>query len=281
MLPGMGDVGERSMGFTLALGQDPVAQEYDFLWARRGTIIQATWLIHPLGDKPSADLHSLGLLVDSRVRELFPGTIFRKGGLLVPDITTQIPTPLDISTRPAVIGTNLLLAALMMLPFTLAAEIFTGLSGEREAELRRKFRLPGWLSSFFRWVRNLSSARRKQPSRGATAVRLLLIIFFYGLAFSLLDRNWNPLSVTGLVLFLNMTVAYGVVGIADDVMQWRVLKKWGKPAEINLRPNNILIAAASTLTSRLLTLIPGLMFGTPEALVIDKAQLEKNSRTTC
>ncbi len=274
LLSALGNVGEKSVGFSMEMGQEPVAQAVDFLWTRRGTILQATWVVYPIGDKPSPDLHQLGLLVDQRVNERFPGTTFRQAGELVPDITTQIPTPLDISTRPGVIGTNLLLAALMMLPFTLAAEVFTSLSAEREVVLREKFWLTRWLFKLPARLKKSAAARRKQPGTGGTILRLLLIVFFYGLAFSLLDRSWNPLSVTGIVLFLNMTVAYGVVGIADDIIQWRVLKKWGEPAEINLRPTNILIAATSAITSRLLALAPGLMFGTPEALIIDEARLE-------
>jgi basic membrane protein A and related proteins len=271
-LSDLGGIGDRSMGFSMTLGQEPVAQNVDFIWVRRGEVIQSIWVIYPMGDAPSIDLHQLGLLVDQRVAERFPGTTFRPSGLLVPVITTHIPTPLDVSTRPGVIFTNLLLAALMMLPFALAAEIFTRLSAEREELLRDKFRPARWLLNLPPRLENFLGSRSK--GRGANFLRLLVIIFFYGLTFSLLDRTWKPFSVTGLVLFLNMTIAYGVVGIADDIVQWRVInKKWKIPADINLRPTNIFIAAASTITSRLFTLIPGLMFGTPEALILDEARL--------
>jgi basic membrane protein A len=278
LLSEMGGISEKSMGFSMTLGQEPVAQNIDFIWVRRGNIIQSIWVIYPIGGTPSINLHQLGILVNQRVAERFPGTTFRPAGLLVPEITTNIPTPLDISTRPAVIGTNLLLAALMMLPFALAAEIFTRLSAEREELLRDKFWLTRWLLILQRRVKSFLGTRLKQRGANVNIPRLLVIILFYGLAFSLLDRSWNPFSVTGLVLFLNMTVAYGVVGIADDIVQWRILRKWGKPAEINLRPTNIFIAAVSTITSRLLSLVPGLMFGTPEALVIDEARLGTKRR---
>jgi basic membrane protein A and related proteins len=277
LLSNLGGLGDRSMGFSMTLGQEPVAQNIDLIWVRRGEVVQSTWVIYPAGEAPSIDLRKLGLLVDQRVAERFPGTIFRPAGLLVPVITTHIPTPLDISTRPGVIGTNLLLAALMMLPFALAAEIFTRLSAEREELLRDKFRPARWLLNLPRRFENFLGRSSKQ--RGANILRLLVIIFFYGLTFSLLDRTWKPFSVTGLVLFLNMTIAYGLVGIADDIVQWRVInKKWKLSADINLRPTNIFIAVASTITSRLFTLIPGLMFGTPEALILDEARLGAKRR---
>jgi hypothetical protein len=108
--------------------------------------------------------------------------------------------------------------------------------------------------------------------------RIIGVALFYGLIFSLLDRTWNPLSVTGLVLFLSMAIAYGVVGFADDILKWRALRRWDVPAEIAVRPTNFLLSAASILTSRFLGLIPGLMFGTPEALHVDEAILDQGKQ---
>ncbi len=280
ILSELGGIGGKSMGFSMTIGLAPVDQQVGFLWVRRGEIIQSTWVFYPTGGTPSIDLHRIGLLVDQRVVERFTGTIFRPAGPLVPEITTHIPTPLDVSTRPSVIATNLFLAALMMLPFAVAAETFTRLSAENEELLRDKFRPVRWILNLQNRLAGFLNNRSKPRSAGASILNVLWITLFYGLVFSLLDRTWNPFSLTGLVLFLNMTVAYGIVGIADDIIQWRILKKWGEPANLTLRPTNILIATISTVTSRLLTLVPGLMFGTPEALVVDEVRLGKKRRNT-
>ena len=199
---------------------------------------------------------------------------FRPAGLLVPELTTYIPTPLDISPAPGVIGTNLLLAALLMLPFAIAAELFTRTLGEHEGALR-KFRAFEWISKLQKkWEEKAETRIAKRPFARDTA-KLVGIILFYGLVFSLLDRTWNPFSLAGLILFISMTIAYGIVGIADDIIQWRVIRKWGLTADLTLRPTNLLLAMGSTATSRLLTLIPGLMFGTPEALRTDESQFDE------
>lgn len=280
LLPELSGIGDKSMGFSMTLGLAPVDQAVDFLWVRRGTIVQSTWIIYPVGGTPSINLRQVGFTFDQRVAEHFLGTVFRPAGEFVPEITTHIPTPLDVSTQPSVIATNLFLAALMMLPFSVVREVFTHLSAENEEFLKERFRRPRWLSTIQSYVEKLFVKRKKDGAPFAAFWRVALIILFYGLAFSLLDRSWDPISVTGLVLFINMTVAYGLVGIADDILQWRALKKWGEPAELTLRPTNILIAVASTITSRLLTLVPGLMFGTPEALDIEEAKLESPKRNT-
>jgi len=280
LLPELGDIGEKSVGFTMLLGQEPVGSYIDFLWVRRENCIQNTWVFYPYGLEPSIDLHQLGSLVDQRVKERFIGTSFRSSGLLVPEITTHIPTPLDISTSPSVISTNLLLAALMMLPFTAAAEVFTRLFSENAEMKLEKYRLTRWLISFQRRSASFLDARLKHRTRTVNVLRLGVILIFYGLVFSLLERTWNPFSVTGLVLFLSMTVAYGLVGLVDDIVQWRFLQKWGNPAQLALRPTNLIIAGVSTITSRLFRLVPGLMFGTPEVLSFDESQLDSNKRNS-
>jgi WD40 repeat protein/uncharacterized membrane protein YdcZ (DUF606 family) len=209
---------------------------------------------------------------------------FRSTGPLVPEITTYIPTPLDISTQPAVLGTNLLLAAITMLPFAVAAGFFTRTLSENEEVLKRKMRkmrkmrLVAWFINLKERIESIVGTKVGRHHVVRNIAQLLGVILFYGLVFSLLDRTWNPFSLTGLVLFLNMTIAYGIVGIADDIMQWRALKKWGVPADLSVRPTNVLISIASISASRLLAIVPGMMFGTPEALRVDKSNLDEAKR---
>ncbi len=203
---------------------------------------------------------------------------FRPVGPLVPQITTYIPTPLDVSTQPGVIGTNLFLAALMMLPFAVAADFFTRVMSEHEEPLRRKVKPVDWIVRLKGRMDTLAGTRLNRHPTLRDTLKLLGVIFFYGLIFSFLDRTWNPFSLKGLILFLSMAIAYGIVGIADDIMQFRTIRKWGLPAELNLRPTNILIALLSTATTRLLSLVPGLMFGTPEALQAEEALFDQDKR---
>ncbi|MEW6092980.1 MAG: hypothetical protein AB1531_03340 [Chloroflexota bacterium] len=204
---------------------------------------------------------------------------FRSPGPLVPDITTYIPAPQDLSTEPTVIGTNLFLAALMMLPFAVAAEFFTRTLAENEETMRRRFRPMNW---FTRLLERTSGffAKRLGKTRFGDILKVAGVMLFYGLVFSLLDKNWNPFSLQGLSLLFYMTIAYGLVGIADDILQWRRIRRWGLSAELKVRPTNLLLAAISMATTRILSLVPGLMFGTPEALDTDEKQFDEPKRNT-
>ena len=281
-LPGYENIGNTHLAYTYKLvslleSQGTLRSEHVIV--RRGPVLIELKYHYRDGDQPLLNTIELARILDDRVAAVVGtgGVAFRSSGPLVPELTTYIPTPLDVSPRPEVIGTNLLLAALMMLPFAVAAELFTRTLSENEDILRRRFKPVEWLNHLQQRLEKGMGSRLRRPAL-ADIGKLLGVMLFYGLVFSLLDRSWNPFSLQGLMLFLSMTIAYGVVGIADDIIQWRTLKKWGLPAELTIRPTNALLAVASTATSRLLSMVPGLMFGTPEALRMDEETLDKEKK---
>lgn len=284
LLPGSTDLGASSIGFTCKMDAGSITIEEDFIsWRRKHVNAQIAIYYMPEGYQPTANVLTLGRTLDTRLEAAVgpetetSGGPFRVAGPLVPELTTYIPTPLDLSSKPSVIGTNLLLAALMMLPFAAAAELFTRTLAENEETLKRRFRPVDWIVRLQEWNARFFGRRLGKTSFN-DVLKVLGVMFFYGFIFSLLDKTWNPFSLKGLVLFGSMTVAYGLVGVADDILQWRRIRRWGLPAELKVRPTNILLAALSTAASRILSLVPGLMFGTPEALETDEKQFDEAKR---
>jgi hypothetical protein len=133
-----------------------------------------------------------------------------------------------------------------------------------------------------KWVRDLaehaSIGKRLGRPLWFELCKLILVMLIYGFIFSLLEKNWNPFSLTGLYLFVTMVIAYGFVGLADDIVQWAAARHWKLPSRLTVRPGNLFIVVASTAFSRVFGILPGIMFGTPEAFDIDEAAL-KNRRT--
>ena len=206
-----------------------------------------------------------------------PAGGFREPGPLVPTLTTYIPTPRDVSTDPPVVGANLLLAALVMILFTIAGELLNRTLAENEDAFARR---GGALAGLRRLRARFDTALGRVLGRGRrlVAVQLAGIAAIYGLVFSLLDRTWDPFSVTGLWLFLSMAIAFGIVGIADDLACWSVARRWGVAADLDLRPGNLVVAVTSTLASRVAVLLPGVMVGMPEALEVDADALDERRR---
>ena len=203
-------------------------------------------------------------------------TRYRDAGPLVPEITTHIPTPLDLSTDPEVIGTNVLFAVVLMLPFAVAVDTFSKLFSNNEENLKRWFPPITWIGGLQTKFRERVAKRVKQNQGLIDAMNLAGVAIFYGILFSLLDETWKPFTAQGLVLLISMTIAYGVIGISDDILQWRAIRRWGIPCEYDVRPTNVFLSAVSVGISRLLALLPGLMFGSPEAVKVDAKLLDKS-----
>jgi hypothetical protein len=202
---------------------------------------------------------------------------FRESAPLVPELTTYIPTPLDISTEPEVIGANIGFAAAAMMLLAFAITLLNKILKEQEINLQRVF---SPLKSIGSLLTRVESRLERSPGRRSLldVLRIVGIFIFYGLIFSLLDPGWNPLSVTGFYLFITMTLAFGVVGIADDLVKYNTARRWGVDTNLKLRPANLLLAIASTTFSRLLALVPGIMFGTPAAFEVDESALDEHKK---
>lgn len=206
---------------------------------------------------------------------------YREGGPLVPEITTYIPTPKDISTDPLIIIINLALAfsiAVLVLPFSITLDIFLGwVHGISD-------RFLDWRKQIQEKTINILGLKLSREQRSyidtlkpiAEIFNLFIVILFYGVVFSLLDPDWNIFSLKGIVLLVEMVVAYGIVGIFDDIIQWFYIRRWGTPGKFTVRITNVILAGASVIISRSIPLSPGLMFGSPEAVRIDESVLGKN-----
>jgi len=200
---------------------------------------------------------------------------YRDSGPLVPVLTTYIPTPLDISTDPSVIGTNVLLAILLMLPLAVAVDYFSQMISENEEILTRRFPPMAWIGKLQSKSQEMVNARIGQSQNLSDVLSLFGVAIFYGIVFSLLDETWQPFTAQGLVLLGSMTFSCGVIGALDVILQWRALRKWEIPAEYNIHPTAIFLSVFSVGISRLLALLPGLMFGTPETLKVDEKLLSE------
>lgn len=214
------------------------------------------------------------LEVSTRVRfpyeDQYRNIRFRDAGPLVPEFTTSIPSPLDVSLDPEVIGTNVLLATLLMIPFAYTNELLSRMLDEYVKQRTERRNVPERLTRLREWFNTNLTIDSKGRIVLRDKLRVLILILLYGLLFSLLDTAWRPFSKEGVLLFISMTITYGVVGMVDDFIQWRKIRKWNLPIHLKLSPTNLLLAIGSISISRSLFLVPGLMFGTPELLQVNE-----------
>ncbi|MBK6646328.1 MAG: hypothetical protein IPG44_11390 [Anaerolineales bacterium] len=216
---------------------------------------------------------------------ILDGGAYRPGGPLVPEIARYIPTPRDVETDPLAVWVNLFLAvtaATLMLPFALVVDAF---SGTLKSLFERVGEFTALIAANLRKLAPVSLTRTQAflldvLREMAGIFRLFLAILFYAVVFSLLDPSWDPFSLKGLILLIEMAIAFGVVGILDDMIQWIVIRSWGIPGAFKIRAVNALMALASVGISRIIPVLPGLMFGSPEALIVDEKQLNRKQNDT-
>ena len=267
-------VGESRLGFRIV--DTDLGIDIELVEARRGAVLSVAGRVLQGDVEATASTSDIARVLDQRLAAVvgMGAPVFRPAGPLVPELTTHIPTPLDVSTDPAVVGTNLAFAALAALLLTISSKLLTRMLAEHEESLAR--RVP-----IVRLVARLESrlgstlGGRIRSNRLLDLLRLVAIAVFYGLVFSLLEPGWQPLTSAGMWLLISFTIACGVVGIADDLVQWRVARGWGLPAALSVRPTTALLAVASTGVSRVAAVVPGLMFGAPEALRLDESALDE------
>jgi len=275
-LPGTWALGDDCAALTAVMDAEPNPLRIEAVIMRRGPVVSILWDMRVRGTEPGVDIGRLSRIVDERVAEAVAAgrASYRPSGPLVPELTTYIPTPLDVSTEPKVVSANLQLAALATVLLAIIQEALNRVLAEHEDDIQRML---GRWPLLNRLVGRASDVPRPESRLAGLvqAIKLVTIVLFYGLVFSLLERGWDPFTVTGVYLFVCMTIASALVGLSDDIAQYRAARRWGVPAELDVRPGNLLLAVISTAASRVFSLVPGVMFGLPEAFEVDSSSLDE------
>lgn len=198
---------------------------------------------------------------------------FRPTGTFSPEVTANIPSPSDVSTDPPVMFANLLLAAIAVLALTVGIRLLNTTLVAHEDALEgiiKPARVVG------RWWRGADRAIESHAGPLAGAIRIGGVLLFYGVLFSFLEPGWRPWTVSGLFVLVVMTIAFGVVGTGDDLVEMRSARRWGLPARLIVKPALVLLALGSVVLTKFAKLVPGLLIGTPEAFSMENEVSERD-----
>gem|GEM_PF-6437332 len=186
----------------------------------------------------------------------------------------SIPTLPEVSRQLSVITTNLLLAILLALTFgTFSALLNNTLEAEEQT-------LRGWLSSLgpVRWFNEKTGGILTSLHGSVTSLEMPdfvvigLILLLYGAVFAFLDPDFRPFSLSGLLLLVTMILSVGLVSLVDDLATWWLLRRWNIAGDISVYPSNLLLAAMAVSFSRVFSLIPGIVFGSPGGIHLEDRQ---------
>lgn len=205
---------------------------------------------------------------------LKPGdTILLKDKVARRPLVARIPTPQQVVTAPAVVGTNLFLAILMALIFGAVSTIMGNMLRDEEPRIQAWLRALGiaklveWSKSVLQWT---FGGKIKQ---GCLTLPLVAgIIALYGIIFALLEPGTSLFSREGVFLAVGMAFSVGIVSFSGDVVRRILARFWRQKSRFALYPANLLVAALTVGFSRLLNISPGIVFGTPGGADVDMPQ---------
>jgi hypothetical protein len=189
-----------------------------------------------------------------------------------------VPLPGELSTETPVIVTNVSLAIIFALLFGLLSTLLNNLVKDKEAELE------AWLTYFYldRIFYPLKAVRflaDQDVQRGCLSAPVIIFIFAaYGVIFALLEPGINLLTAPGIQLAIILAMSVGLISLAGDVAQRRVAWVWRKTSRFGVYPANLSLAVLSVAFSRLVSLSPGILFGTPGGVDVDKGDEEPRFR---
>jgi len=172
-------------------------------------------------------------------------------------------TPLDISTDPAVIGTNLFLAILIALLFGLTSTVLNDTLNAHQDALERSFL--GRIAALFRGLGQLLAqyVGRLIPLKKNTGLYLRIAAFLGVTAFiaCFLEPSFRLFTWSSLGVFCAMLVSVGLVNLVYEGSQVVAARRLQLDAALKLNPVGILVALGCVLLSRAVGFVPGYLYG--------------------
>lgn|SRR5574341_349404 len=179
-------------------------------------------------------------------------------------LTSTIPAPQQLVTDPRVVGTNVFLAIVMAIVFGGSATMLNNMLRDEEVRIQAWLKAYGvmkpleWLRGLFAWT---MGGRVRQGC--LTLPFIALILATYGIVFAFLEEGMSIFTREGVFLAVGMAFSVGLISFAGDVARRLFAWLWREKSSFNLYPANLLVAVITVGLSRLLSLTPGLVFGTP------------------
>jgi hypothetical protein len=182
------------------------------------------------------------------------------------DLFEDVPYISQVSTEPAVVGTNIGLAIFFATVFGALGAMLNNLVREHEKELE------DWLEYFY--IKRLFDFFRiavgQDVQRGCLGMPIIITIFaLYGIIFAFLEPGTSIFEPAGLQLAIVMAMSVALVSLSGDIAQRQLATFWRKTARFGIYPANLSLAVLTTALSRLVGFTPGIMFGTPGGVDID------------
>ena len=230
---------------------------------------------HLPGESPFGEFGEAQQTLDS----LRPGeSIPLRGIVQQRSLMREVPVPQQVSTSPEVVGSNFLIAIIMMLIFGITTTMLGNMVRDEEPRIKAWLKtlgitdLVGWITGLFSWTLS------RGVKRGCLTLPLIFVIFIlYGVIFAFLEEGTNLISRSGAYLAVTMAFSVGLVSLGGDLARRIAARIWGEHSSFQLYPIGLGVAVVSVVISRVLNISPGIVFGTPGGAEIDAPRDERKA----
>lgn len=221
-----------------------------------------------LGGSDIVDLPTRPEVGQTEETETAPGTLNEV--VEKRELFEDVRLPNEVSTEPAVIGTNVSLAIFFAIVFGLLSTLLNNLVKDQEEELQAWMHYL-YLDRIFLPLRAARFIGDQDVRRGCLSAPIIVAVFAaYGIIFAFLEPGTSIFSPAGFQLAIIMAMSVGLISLAGDVAQRQVARIWRRTSRFGVYPANLTVAVFTTVFSRLTHLTPGIMFGTPGGVDVDK-----------
>ena len=187
----------------------------------------------------------------------------------------NVPLPQEVSRRPDVIATNVVLAIILTLAFGTAATVLNNIVREQGGTFL------DWLKAVhFGWLANLiMSGSKRAIHRGCLGLPIIMLIFaMYGIIFATLEPGTSILSPDGVQLAIALAMSVGLISLGGDAARRWLARLWHSKSRYGVHPASLLLAIGTTVMSRVFRLSPGILFGVPGGAEIELGKEGKRIR---
>jgi hypothetical protein len=183
------------------------------------------------------------------------------GGVSEPKVISAVFSPDQLSTKAGVVGTNIVLASIILIALLFSSELFNATLKEHRKDFEAFFvRLFAPVAAFLQWLHVAGSSGPLGGLLGG-ALAPLVILPLTG-AIYLFNSPDVAFDQTTLAYFLSLVIGLGIVTyVYEGGEALLTTRRFGTPAAVRLLPIAPLIAIAFVALSRITGFEAPIMFG--------------------
>ncbi len=186
-----------------------------------------------------------------------------------PFFQNHIYDPSILTTAsPATLATNFAFALILALAMGFFGNLLNDTLESNEARVAQTFGPLQRLALRARAATHQIDAnlRARRLHWLAAALKIAGLLFVFGAVYAFVDPSFSFANADALLVILALALSIGLISLIDDLAQYIVLRHYGETPALRIHIGNAALAFLSAFGSRLFTITPGILIGSPAGI---------------